>query len=318
MTISRMVDLAAIGALALALPVALVVAWRRRDLAAGVARSPLLAVGLAYLVCHPFAVDARYSAWRTLQWLAYIGVYVAGQAVPRRWVAHVAHVAGVGVAVAILGEWLVVGGRAGSWLAFNPNIAAATALPLAFLVAPQVGVVLGLAILATGSRGAILAGVVTMLATVSWRFVTTAGRLAGVGVVVALIVALAFSRTSTVQNRLDNWAEAGGLFLARPVVGWGPGCYPVLAQNEPDHPHADSFLFTVAAEQGLIGLAAWGWLILWAGRRAWRSDDPARWTLLAWAVHNLVDSTLIWYWPGIFTMISLALVMKGKGKNEYS
>jgi hypothetical protein len=73
---------------------------------------------------------------------------------------------------------------------------------------------------------------------------------------------------------------------------------------------------TIAAEQGLVGLAAWGWLLLWAARAVIRSDDPARLGLVAIAVHNLVDATVFWYWPGIATVTALAFCAQ-KERNEY-
>ena len=130
---------------------------------------------------------------------------------------------------------------------------------------------------------------------------------------ICLVIALAVARWATIENRLETWAEAGQLFLERPVVGWGPGSYPLLARADPGRPHADSLLLTIAAEQGLVGLVAWGWLAVWPARAVARSADPARLGLAASAVHNLVDNTTIWYWPGIAVAVTLAIVERESG-----
>ena len=100
------------------------------------------------------------------------------------------------------------------------------------------------------------------------------------------------------------------LFLERPLVGWGPGCYPVVARYEALKDHADNFILTVAAEMGTVGLAAWGWLFVAAGRLVARSKAQARLGLVAWGIHQLVDCTLWWYWPGLCVMVCLACSIK--------
>jgi O-antigen ligase len=113
-----------------------------------------------------------------------------------------------------------------------------------------------------------------------------------------------------VANRFGTWREAIELFLQRPLLGWGPGCYTLVAKNEPGHPHADNLLLTVAAEQGVVGLFAWLWLMVAALQMALQSRDPARFSLLGIAIHQLFDNTVFWPWPGMMLMLCLALVAK--------
>jgi O-antigen ligase len=163
-------------------------------------------------------------------------------------------------------------------------------------------VVGGGALLATGSRGAFIALFgATVIEDIDLR---------GVALFLLVLIGMIVLRPPTVSNRLHTWKEAIGLFLERPLVGWGPGCYPVVARYEPLKDHADNFLLTVAAETGVVGLAAWAWLLVAAGRAAIRSEERARLGLVAWGIHQLVDDTLWWYWPGVCLMVCLAWCVK--------
>jgi len=313
MTVAQVVDWCGIGLLALALAGAVVYyGLVRRALPATPLGLPLLLVLAALLVCHLFAVDRRYSSWRILVWCGYLAVFYLALAIPPRWVGWAASVLGWLVTLACVAEFVLTRQRVR--LLGNPNITAAWLLSLAYLMPSfwpwwWVG---GGALLATGSRGALFALLgVTVAEYANLRAATP----------LLLILALCFVaiRPATVGRRLHTWKEAGRLFLARPLVGWGPGCYPVVARYEPLKDHADSFILTVAAETGLVGLAAWGWLFVTAARAAFPplSSPPlggieggrTRFGLAAWGIHNLVDDTLWWYWVGLCVMVCLARIV---------
>jgi len=319
MTVAQMVDLAAIALLAVAIPAAVVCQWRQGGRGCWPTLSPLdlpfLGVLVALLVCHPFALDRRYSAWRILVWCGYLAVFYLSLTVPRQWVTGAGRVVGCVVAVICIGEYIVTGQRV-ALLQGNPNIMAAWLLALFFLGQPSIALlgVMFPALAVTGCRGALagMAGAVVTVGAAPGRAPVTT-RWAIVGLVV---LALVIWRPSTVTNRLENWQEAMVLFLRRPIVGWGPGGYTNLAHNEPEHPHADNALLTVAAEMGFVGLAAWLWVIVAAARLVTRSDDVARLGLVAWAIHNIIDDTLWWYWPGLTVMVNLAVVVRSGGGNS--
>jgi O-antigen ligase len=86
------------------------------------------------------------------------------------------------------------------------------------------------------------------------------------GPVLPVLADRAASLVTGQRNPYDDrpaiWQEAVRQLAARPLLGGGPGGYPVLARRDgrelagtrPDHAH--SLALTVGAEQGLLGLAA--------------------------------------------------------------
>lgn len=306
MTVAQIVDATAIAVLALALVAAVVYyGLLHRSLPSTPLGLPLLAVLVALLVCRLFSVDVRYSSWRVFVWVGYLAVFFLALALPRRWVEWVALVLGWALALACVAEAVLTWGR--PRLLGNPNITAAWLLATIFLVPPSWpwSVAGAAGILATGSRGALVA-----LMTVGMMELPRLLRWIIPGMMVLVALALVFGRSSTVEKRLHTWAEAFRLFLERPLVGWGPGCYPVVARYEEGKDHADNFLLTVAAETGLVGLAAWAWLLMAAGQAVIRSEERARLGLVAWGIHQLVDDTFWWYWPGVCLMVCLAWCVK--------
>jgi hypothetical protein len=302
-------DVAAIILLYACVPAALIVygvrAWRR-GLRVPEGLGPGLAVILSLAISHSVAVDSSDSADRIIQWLCYVALFALALAVPRRWTLRGLYVVGVVVIGSVVGGMIQSGARSGGMLR-NPNIAASVlAVTSPVFQSFFEGGLMVAALFATGSRGALLG--VTL--AITWD--TFRKKLIPVALVGVCALAMIAARPSTAEKRLGTWTEAGRLFLARPVTGWGAGSYPHLAQNEQFHPHADSFPLTVAAEQGLLGLLAWGWLLYEVARRAWRSEDRARWGMVAFCVQNLVDCTLWWYWPGIAVTACAGLVIGGE------
>jgi len=307
--IAQIVAWSSVGLLALALVIAVVYyGLVRRALPKTALDLPLLAVTVALLVCRYFSVDREHSSWRVLVWCGYLAVFYLALSIPRRWIERTSGALGWAVALVCVVEFVLTRQRAR--LLGNPNITAAWLLALAYSMLSfwpwwWVG---GAALFATGSRGALLG--LLGATVVEHTHLRAAAPL-------LLILALCFVavRPSTVSNRLLTWKEAGRLFLERPLVGWGPGCYPVANGYEPEKEHADNFILTVAAEMGIAGLAAWGWLLVAVGRLVVRSEAQARFGLVAWGIHNLVDCTLWWPWVGIGVMGCLACMFRNGGRN---
>lgn len=319
--IAKYVDLAALAVLIAAVPAALIACgwyWWRHGRPATIERlSPLwrgfLVVTMAQIICYYTAIDKMLAAAQLLVWLGYLAVFYLVRLTPRRWTLTALRVLGWVVAVVCLIEFFSTGRRAGVWLQGNPNKVGG----LLAVLFPMADVSLWVfvccaALVATGSRGAVsgvIASVIANVATVRKKCIEDELALVFIVVVVLVVVILfVVMRPSTIGNRLENWREAVDLFSERPWTGWGPGCYTLLAQNEPQHPHADSWLLTVAAEMGRVGVAAWGWLAVEVYWVAARSPGRARLALVAFAVHNLVDATFWWWWIGIVVMACLALL----------
>jgi len=306
-------DLVGIVLLLAAVPAALAIygvrSWRR-GLRVPELLGPVLAITLSMAISHSVAVDSSDSADRIILWLCYVALFYLSRVANRRWTACGLYVLGVVVAASVVAGVIQSGTRS-SGILRNPNIAASVlSVSMHFFADYMEGGLMMAALVATGSRGALL-GVVSVLAWDKFR-----RKLLILALLAFVGLALVAARPSTVRKRLGTWEEAGRLFLERPLVGWGAGSYPHLAKNELFHPHADSLILTVAAEQGALGLLAWCWLAWELGRRAWRSQDPARLGLAAFCVQNLVDCTLFWYWPGIAITVSAGLLKKNGGKND--
>lgn len=120
--------------------------------------------------------------------------------------------------------------------------------------------------------------------------------------------------------RAQIWPEAVRFFLARPLTGWGPGSYYAsLANDTPEakrmnavvgaartvYGHAHNAVLTIAVENGLLGLAPLAWLLVVCGRIVWRSEHPAKWSVIAFAFQQGVDDT--WLYPPMSIMLGLAL-----------
>jgi O-antigen ligase len=107
--------------------------------------------------------------------------------------------------------------------------------------------------------------------------------------------------------RREFWLSAWHAFLSSPLWGTGPFTYGTqFTKYMPTpprrpYPHAHSYLVTTAAETGLIGLAASGWMVLaivLAFKRTWQSAGREHRLLMAGgsasllglSVHSLVDN----------------------------
>ena len=179
------------------------------------------------------------------------------------------------------------------------------------------------ALLVTGSRGAWLgaaAGAVVLVALV-WR--TRGLSLARFGSprrrwIVAIVVAagavllvptFATRLLSGDAGRIELWTAAWSMFTSSPIVGVGPGAWPMMRAFTPISDDNFAVLATshnsllqILAETGLIGLVAAAWLVVTIARVGWRAvatgrtlDDRttaaiALGSLAAAGVHSIVDT----------------------------
>jgi O-antigen ligase len=134
-------------------------------------------------------------------------------------------------------------------------------------------------------------------------------------VIPAVLIAVAMVRPWSLGARITIWSEAMRLFMERPIFGWGTGSYyrslfgpiPGMIRTTTDWHigHAHNALLNVAAENGLIGVAAMAWLLYRAGRLLARSDSPAKIGILALAFQQLLDET--WLNPLSAILLGLQL-----------
>ncbi len=249
---------------------------------------------------------------RMISFCGAVGAFVVAKRIGHRWPVSLLRIVGTAIGIIAIQDGLAVAGRA--TVLGNPNMVAG----ILVLCWPwgrgwmwEVSASGGL--LATGSRGGILASLIGLIAarrqalpaSRQWR--KSAAVLVGV-LLAAVIVALIAWRPATIARRWAVWGEAINLFVQRPLLGWGAGGYGNLARIEPFKAHADNALLTVLVETGLLGAAAWGWLMWSVARQAWRSQSPARWALLAWGLQQLVDDTLAWPWVAVLWGLNLAML----------
>lgn len=161
---------------------------------------------------------------------------------------------------------------------------------------------------------ALIAAVVLVgVALVAWRFVSFEGDT---------------THAPALEARDVYWQAAMNAVGEDPLTGAGPGMYPVqlmaIWSTPPARPylHAHSALFQVAAESGVLGLAALGYLIFAVGRRAAaarRGLDyaaSARWAgalaaLVGLTLHSLVDDFFAFPAYAATAMVLLAFATVG-------
>jgi O-antigen ligase len=171
--------------------------------------------------------------------------------------------------------------------------------------------------LSRSSLGALLVGLAT-LAAIRWR---VSRAVITVVVVVAIgAIAVAVSPKTFGLNQGLNGASSGraglvsggiDMFKSRPLWGYGSGAF--VTEYRRRHPHSSTTLaashtiaITIAAEQGLIGLAAYVLLLVTAFWRLASRDvrrDAARVAILAaftalmvhtWAYADFLEDPITW------------------------
>jgi O-antigen ligase len=207
------------------------------------------------------------------------------------------------------------------------------------LAGAAVLVVLWFGLLGTASQSSMLALLAGLAVIAGARFSVRAAALAtGVVVVAGVVIAVAssgrlhlnLSDVSAANNatsfRASLVRQGFDLFLDRPVAGWGSGsfsceflrhtghsCTPAIPITSDSH----TTPITVAAEQGLIGLAAY---LLLLGAGFWRlaapgvRRDAARVAILAaftalvvhtWAYADFLEDPITWTLLAVGTVLAL-------------
>lgn len=158
-------------------------------------------------------------------------------------------------------------GRRGKWrvLGAIACVAGACALALSLSRSSWIGAAVGLAVLAVllpPARRWIAAAVPVLGVTCAalWYARPDTGVL---GVLVARMRTFARPESNPDDDRPAIWHEAARQITDRPVLGSGPGGYPRLARASTSYNnvggtplHAHNLVLTIAAEQGLLGVAA--------------------------------------------------------------
>lgn len=274
-------------ALLLVLAVAVRLTWQGWAVAAPAPlRWPALAFGAAHVLTAALSTDTATS-WRAVVGLAAYGLVfmlagnVLAAGVTRGQLYRALVLTAQVLVAAMLAGWLADGARLwGYRVRFEANNTAAL---MALLLMPAlvvgecrrlvIGQAVAVAWLTASRSGALgmLAGLVTAapLATVParyWRW----------GVVIGLVLMLALASRAgrdllTANGRAEMWTVAGRMFADSPLWGQGPNTYKAhwLAAGPWEYAfgHAHNLYLNVAAETGMIGLAAGGWL-MWAVLRS--------------------------------------------------
>jgi tetratricopeptide (TPR) repeat protein/O-antigen ligase len=175
--------------------------------------------------------------------------------------------------------------------------------------ATAVAASVGLLVIVSGGRGRMETWWRT-LRTKPWLLILTSlglAVLAASGLWLALKQLQHPSHGGILAARREFWLSAWYAFLRSPLWGTGPFTYGTQFMKYTPippwrpYPHAHSYLVTTAAEMGLIGLVASGWMalaIVVAFKRTWQSAGRAHRLLMAgcsasllgFSVHSLVDN----------------------------
>lgn len=228
---------------------------------------PVLGMALTVIVASLNAIDPRMAWENASVWGVNLLLFLVMIELCRRgmfsrllrW-----HVwAGGALAVSMIAEWMLTGGRA-SGIFFNINLAgaflAALLLPAILSNRTLLASLMGIAIVLNGGRGPILCffvGVFVWLwLTKEWRWLAI--PLAIAGAMMVLAISLNTDHSSGDAVRLDLWQAAYQMMDER-VTGVGPGLfaqeYVRLGQSgEFRFTGAHNHYLTTAAELGIPGL----------------------------------------------------------------
>ncbi len=267
-------------------------------------------LAFAFSVSWPLSLAGAYSRYESLPMrLAYLGL--AASAVwllrtrPQRDALVAAFVFGTSVASleAIQQAFAHVSFRPDGNLG-NANVLAALiamAIPLAIdrarratlFIGPWVASVVvmagGLVVTTSRSGGlGVVAGCLALLTLAVPRRLTAVvgvGSLATVAAAVLFVVAspLRALNDDPAALRLHLWQDGLGLFAGRPLTGWGEDTTGLTFGHYLTHDYAALVTFDrvhsgpleIAVTQGVLGLAALGWVLVVVLVAAWRARDQA-------------------------------------------
>ncbi len=162
------------------------------------------------------------------------------------------------------------------YLLEHPNVKACWLLLISVSAPSLIG------ILFAQSRGALLAWLAA-----SFRFVPRRFALPALIGCALFLASAAFIRPGTFFGRVDIWSDAAQMFLASPIVGHGSGTYAEVTGGSLATAH--NAALTIAAENGLIGLAAFAAWVFGAGALVIHSSHAAKFNLFAFSVQQVVD-----------------------------
>jgi len=275
----------------------------------------------------------RFERWHLVTWLlAAIGLLLMGAGLAMSWSrgAWLALAGGVG-AVALVGVWCrafgeirlgILAGLAGAalslWWLWDTGTAKLLALPISVLVGVGsgalvfvslrrrwpwllVGMLVVLLVMALG-----LGGPTLLPGSVAQRFSDVLAYLEPTDVTGVHVTDENFA----VVERLAHWQAAYGMVSDHPWLGVGVGnyvpVYPAYAVPGWKDPlgHAHNYYLNMAAEAGLLGLAAYVVFLLACFRQGWsatrRLAGPSQGVALgvlgaltAFAVHSLFDNLYV-------------------------
>jgi O-antigen ligase/tetratricopeptide (TPR) repeat protein len=160
---------------------------------------------------------------------------------------------------------------------------------------------------------AVAAGAAALRLHINRRLVTggllvTAGGVVGLTVVGAMdAIAGRLLNTFTLAIRAETWLTALGLWLERPLNGWGPGSFAATfsyGETFPVYPdpggHAHNVAVQALLEGGLLGLAALTLLVAGLAMGIWRNQHRSGYALAGFALFGLMSLTDL---PSNFPMI---------------
>ena len=129
-------------------------------------------------------------------------------------------------------------------------------------------------------------------------------------------------KSNSVGQRIEWYRNTVRMVMERPLLGYGTGGFPKVyadfitdpGASKPAHPH-NQYLMT-AAENGLIGLAAFIAVLIWLWRRTKRISellqrDMARGFLIAFSIGCVFNSLLLDHVEGLLFAWMLALTFGG-------
>ena len=296
-----------------------VAGWFLWRLALGSVPLPPKDAGLAALALFLGFLSLQFSPVHSLAlpqyrwWCAAVLLSLAAPFVPQVWRARfepLLLVVGVATVPLLLYQAFLLhatGSTVKTGPFFNENMYAGYLLMLLPLAAARrswlVGGVLLLGFAVVGSRGAFvaLAGTAALWAVSKSRHKIRWGAVLLL-CLAACGVALSYSSSASVQERMRWWQSALNMIGERPLFGFGPGSFEYVfpafrgaSTGLLSSVYAHSWPLQFAAEYGLPCAAVFlGWLLV----RLRKISGGAFWAVTAVLLHSLVDFTL--YSPAIF------------------
>jgi hypothetical protein len=184
----------------------------------------------------------------------------------------------------------------------HPNVQACWLLLLSLSPISLIGVIF------TQSRGALLGYLAACVRFVPKRFYMHA-LIAGT----IIITAAALIRPHTFFGRVELWRDAVRIFIEHPFAGSGTGSYTANTVTGMDTAH--NAALTIAAENGLIGIAAFlAWLVALVLLIA-RSTSAAKFHILAFSIQQLVDDQWLHPVTAILLGAVIGICIRWQGEN---